>query len=94
VGGVVDRYVQYQAAGDQLCGRTVAGLYINSYKFGVTRPFFDPSLPGPDPTDDDCGRILLDQGDTNSLGNQGQMLMGSTATEYLNLLVHKYHDSK
>ena len=43
MGGVVDRYVQYQAAGDQVCGRTVAGLDVNSYKFGVSPPFFDPS---------------------------------------------------
>jgi hypothetical protein len=43
LGGVVDRYAQYQAAGDQLCGRTVAGLDIYLYKFGVSPPFFDPS---------------------------------------------------
>ena len=51
-------------------------------------------VAGPDPKDDDCGRIVLDQGDTHSLGHQGQMLTGSTTTAYLNLLVHKYHDSK
>jgi hypothetical protein len=41
--GVVDRYAHYQAAGDQVCERTVAALDINSYKFGVSPPFFDPS---------------------------------------------------
>jgi hypothetical protein len=45
MGGVFDRYVQYQAAGDQVCGRTVAGLDVNSYEFSVSPPFFDPSRP-------------------------------------------------
>jgi hypothetical protein len=62
--------------------------------FRVSKKNREFEVADPDPTDDDCGRILLDQGDTSSLGNQGQMLTGSTTTAYLNLLVHKYHDSK
>ena len=41
MGGVKDRYLQYQEAGDQVCGRTVAGLDVNSHRFSVSPPFFD-----------------------------------------------------
>lgn len=40
MGGVKDRYLQYEEAGDQVCGRTVAGLDVNSHKFAVSAPFF------------------------------------------------------
>jgi hypothetical protein len=62
--------------------------------FRVSKKNQEFEVAGPDPTDEDCGRILLDQGDTNCLGRQGQMLTGCTTTAYLNLLVHKYHASK
>jgi hypothetical protein len=38
---VKDKYLQHETAGDQVCGRTVAGLNVNSFKFGVSPPFFD-----------------------------------------------------
>jgi hypothetical protein len=62
--------------------------------FRVSKKNQEFEVAGPDPTDKDWGRILLDQGDTKSLGRQGQMLTVCTTTAYLNLLVHKYHASK
>jgi hypothetical protein len=62
--------------------------------FRVSKKNREFEVAGPDPTDEDCGRILLEQGDTDSLGRQGHMLTGCTTTAYLNLLVHKYHASK
>jgi len=41
MGGVIDRYLQHEGAGDQVCGRTVAGLNVSTYEFGISPPFFD-----------------------------------------------------
>jgi len=38
--GFKDTYLQYSEAGDQLCGRTVAGLDVNSHLFAISPPFF------------------------------------------------------
>jgi hypothetical protein len=40
MGNVQDRYLQHQAAGDQVCGRTVAGLDVNSERFSLSPPHF------------------------------------------------------
>jgi hypothetical protein len=40
MGNVKDRYLQHQAAGDQVCGRTVAGLDVNSECFSILPPHF------------------------------------------------------
>lgn len=40
LGGVQDRYFRYEAAGDQLHGRVVAGLPPNSAQFAVLPPHF------------------------------------------------------
>jgi hypothetical protein len=37
---VTDRYIQYEAAGDQYVGRTLAGLPVNDPRFGILPPFF------------------------------------------------------
>lgn len=38
--GFKDRYLQYEAAGDQLCGRTTSGLDVNSHSFAISPPHF------------------------------------------------------
>lgn len=38
--GVEDRYLKYEAAGDQYVGRTVAGLPIHSAEFAILPPIF------------------------------------------------------
>jgi hypothetical protein len=40
MGNVKDRYLQHQAAGDQVCGETVAGLDVNSERFSISPPHF------------------------------------------------------
>jgi hypothetical protein len=40
IGGVQDRYLRYEAAGDQFLGRVVAGLPINKAEFLVLPPHF------------------------------------------------------
>ena len=40
MGGTKDRYLQWEAAGDQVVGRIVAGLDVTSYKFLVSPPHF------------------------------------------------------
>jgi len=40
VGNTKDRYLQHAEAGDQVCGRTVAGLDVNSHRFSISPPFF------------------------------------------------------
>jgi integrase len=40
LGGVQDRYMKYEAAGDMFVGRTVAGLPVNSAGFGSPPPSF------------------------------------------------------
>lgn len=40
LGGVQDRYFQYEAAGDQFIGHTVAGLSIHKKEFGLLPPHF------------------------------------------------------
>ena len=43
MGGLQDRYLRYEAAGDQYCGRIVSGLQVDSSKFAVLPPhFLDP----------------------------------------------------
>jgi hypothetical protein len=43
MGEVQDRYLRYEAAGDQYCGRIVSGLQVHSSKFAVLPPhFLDP----------------------------------------------------
>jgi hypothetical protein len=44
MGGTVDRYIQLEAAGDQVCGRTVTGLDVNSFQFGISPPFFTAKM--------------------------------------------------
>jgi len=41
LGGVQDRYLRYEAAGDQFLGRVVAGLPLNKSQFSVLPPHFD-----------------------------------------------------
>jgi len=41
LGGVQDRYIRYESAGDQYLGRVVAGLPLNSADFAVLPPHFD-----------------------------------------------------
>ena len=43
MGGVKDRYIKYAEAGDRFCGRTVAGLDVNSHEFSVSPPLIDAS---------------------------------------------------
>lgn len=40
LGGVQDRYLRYEAAGDQYVGRTVTGLPSSSSQFAILPPFF------------------------------------------------------
>jgi len=40
LGGVQDRYIRYEAAGDQYVGRTAAGLPINDASFAILPPHF------------------------------------------------------
>jgi len=40
MGKVKDKYIKYEAAGDQRVGRTVAGLNVNSIEFGVSPPIY------------------------------------------------------
>jgi hypothetical protein len=40
LGNVKDRYIHLAEAGDQVCGRALAGLDVNSHKFSVSPPFF------------------------------------------------------
>ena len=40
MGKVKDKYIKYEAAGDQRVGRTVAGLDVNSIEFGVSPPIY------------------------------------------------------
>ncbi|CAM9637464.1 unnamed protein product, partial [Phaeothamnion confervicola] len=40
VGPVQDRYIRYEAAGDQYVGRTVCGLPLSTDAFGVLPPYF------------------------------------------------------
>ena len=40
-GGVKDRYIKYEKAGDQFVGRAVSGLPILKKEFAVSQPFFD-----------------------------------------------------
>ena len=48
LGGVQDRYLRYEAAGDQFLGRVVAGLPLNKPDFALLPPHFenpdDPDL--------------------------------------------------
>ena len=41
MGGVKDRYLKYEAAGNQYVGRCACGLNQLSKHFGVSQPFFD-----------------------------------------------------
>lgn len=40
MGNVKDRYLQHAPDGDQVCGRTVAGLDVNSYRFSISPSHF------------------------------------------------------
>ncbi|KAG7365708.1 hypothetical protein IV203_028378 [Nitzschia inconspicua] len=40
LGGVQDRYLRYEAAGDQYCGRTVTGLPMTQPEFAILPPHF------------------------------------------------------
>ena len=51
LGGVQDRYLRYEAAGDQYLGRVVAGLPLNSTSFDVLPPHFTQEN---DPVVKDC----------------------------------------
>lgn len=41
LGGVQDRYIRYESAGDKYLGRVVAGLPLNSADFAALPPHFD-----------------------------------------------------
>eukprot|EP00804_Cyclotella_cryptica_P025234 CCRYP_010347-RB/>CCRYP_010347-RB protein AED:0.32 eAED:0.26 QI:0/0/0/1/0/0/2/0/138 len=41
MGGIKERYLHFENAGDQYLGRVVAGLDCNDYLFAVSRPYFD-----------------------------------------------------
>ena len=43
MGGVKDRYIKYAEAGDRVCGRTVAGLDVNSHEFSISPALLDVS---------------------------------------------------
>ena len=45
MGNVPDRYLRYEAAGDQHVGRTVSGLPPNSYMFSILPPFIEQPIP-------------------------------------------------
>ena len=40
LGGVQDRYIRYESAGDQYLGRVVAGLPLNGAVFALLPPHF------------------------------------------------------
>jgi len=40
LGNVQDKYIWYEAAGDQFCGRVLSGLPVNSFKFASVGPRF------------------------------------------------------
>ena len=50
LGNVQDRYIKYEAAGDQYCGRVLPGLPVHSYKFAIIGPLFvfGKNLPLPE----------------------------------------------
>jgi hypothetical protein len=41
LGGIQDRYLRYEAAGDQYLGRVAAGLPLNKAEFATLAPYFD-----------------------------------------------------
>jgi hypothetical protein len=41
LGNVQDRYIQFATAGDQVCGRTLAGLDVCSHEFAISPPHFN-----------------------------------------------------
>ena len=43
MGGIKERYLHFENAGDQYLGRVVAGLDCNEYLFAVSPPYFDLS---------------------------------------------------
>ena len=43
MGGVKERYIKYAEAGDRVCGRTAAGLDVNSHEFSISPVLFDVS---------------------------------------------------
>lgn len=55
MGGTKDRYLQFEAAGDQVVGRTVAGLEVHTFRFLVSPPHFQLRDPNEtvDTTDDE-----------------------------------------
>jgi hypothetical protein len=46
LGGVKDRYLFYENAGDQYVGRCASGLRTDSTEFAISRPYFDYSQLG------------------------------------------------
>lgn len=42
IGDVLDRYLRFEAAGDQYVGRVVNGLPVSSHEFAVLHPYFHP----------------------------------------------------
>ena len=49
-------------------------------------------VPGPDKSDEDCGRIRLDVGDRDLLHHQGCNLSGSTTSAFHNLVCNHYYE--
>jgi hypothetical protein len=59
----------------------------------VSKKNVDWEVPGPDKTDEDCGRMRLDDSDIYGLRHQGMMITGFTTTAYLSLLANCYFDA-
>jgi len=58
--GFKDTYLQYSEAGDQLCGRTVAGLDVNSHLFAISPPFFCVETTNKN-TENEEGNVVSDE---------------------------------
>jgi hypothetical protein len=53
MGGVKDRYIHYEVAGDQVCGRAVVGLDVNSHTISVSPPHLELRNPKDSQNTDD-----------------------------------------
>ena len=83
LGGSRDKYIKYEAAGDQFLGRTLCGLDPLSISFSVSPPFFDLGNAGIAELDSWIHRLYEDcQGAVHS--NTGRLTGISTHIAILN----------
>jgi hypothetical protein len=59
--GVRDRYIHYEGAGDQVVGRTVAGLDAYSHEFVISPPHFVTSIEDdePNPEEEEVNKCMV-----------------------------------